>query len=252
MQETFSLQEIFQTLKKRSFFIIATVLIALSISALITFFILEPKYEASTQVLVNQAQSGNEEVTSSNIQSSRELISTYNVILTSPAILEPVVQETNFDGSAADLRSNVTVSAEEESQVVNLTIENNDPQVAVSLANTIAETFEQEISNIMDIDNVSILSEAQISESSSPVSPQPGLNLMVALVVGLILGTGIAIALEFLDKSIRNEQDIEKELDLPILGVIPTMEDGEFKNSSNRNNGLNLRTKNRESERKTS
>lgn len=252
MEETISLQEIFQTLKKRLSLIITLALAALIVGAIITFVVMTPKYEASTQILVNQSQAGDEEVSAAELQSSRELISTYNVILTSPVILEPVVEETGATSSVGELRSNISVEAEEESQVATVTIEDTEPQQAVTLVNTLAQNFEERIPNIMDVDNVSVLSEAQLADSNTPVSPQPLLNLAISLVIGLIVGVGIAFLLDFLDKSIKTEQDIEKELELPILGVVPTMKETEFEKSSNQTNlNKSMRSKNRE-ERKTS
>lgn len=250
MEDTINLKELLGTIKKRISLILSVTLITIILSAFITFFILTPKYEASTQILVNQSQNNNEELSSTDLQSSRELISTYNVIMTSPAILEPVIERSNFNGSIGDLRSKINVEAEEESQVATVTIEDESPQVAVNLVNTLAQTFEEEISNIMDVDNVSILAEAQIEDSNSPVSPQPILNLFVGFIIGALLGFGLAFLLEYLDKSIKNENDIEKELEIPILGVVPEINEKEF--SKNENINSNIRAKSRGVERKTS
>lgn len=253
MEETISLQNIFQILKKRLWIIIATTTGAILLSAIITFFVITPQYEASTQILVNQSQNENEELTSSDLQSSRELISTYNVIITSPVILQTVIQETDFQGSVEDLRSKISVEAEEDSQVVTVTMEDENPQKAVNLVNTLGQTFEGEISNIMNVDNVSILAQADLSDSNSPVSPQPLLNLTIALMIGVVLGLGLILLLEFLDKSIKNEQDIERELDIPILGIVPIMDEREFNSFSKRDNPKsNLRSNTKSGERKTS
>lgn len=252
MEETINIKEVLQILKKRMNFIITIILGALLISAFITFFVITPQYQASTQILVNQSQNENNTVSSSELQSSRDLISTYNVIITSPTILEPVIENTDFEGSVEDLRSKIEVSSEEESQVATVSIKDSNPQLASALTNNLAQTFENEIPNIMDVDNVSVLSEAQLANDGNPVSPQPILILTVASVIGLVIGAGIAFLLEFLDKSIKNEQDIEKELGLPILGVVPTMRENELDKSSNlTSSNKSMRSKNKE-ERKTS
>lgn len=250
MEENISIQELYQILKKRIVFILSITLLAVIISAFVTFFILTPKYEASTQILVNQSQNGNDEVSSSDLQSSRELVSTYNIIMTSPAILEPVIEEANFNGSISDLQAKINVESEEESQVATVTVNDTDPQKAVLLANTLAQTFENEIPKIMDVDNVSVLSKASNEDTSAPVSPQPMLNLGIALITGLIVAVCLAFVLEFLDKSIKNEQDIEKNLKLPILGTVPIMPENEVNKSLN--NKTNSRSNIRDKDRKTS
>ena len=92
--------------------------------------------------------------------------------------------------------------------------------MAASIANTTAEVFKKEIVTIMNVDNVSILAEATVGENQAPIKPQPLLNIAIALVVGLMAGVGLAFLLEYLDNTVKNEQDIEKLLGLPVLGTI--------------------------------
>ena len=76
----------------------------------------------------------------------------------------------------------------------------------------------------MNVNNVSILAEATAFENQSPIKPNPQLNIAIALVIGLMLGVGLAFLLEYLDNTIKSEQDIEKLLELPVLGGISSME----------------------------
>lgn len=249
MEEGINLNDIVKITKKYIKLIIGILLFAISLCAIITFFVMTPQYEGSTQILVNQAESGNEENSTTDVESSRDLINTYNVIITSPAILEPVKENSNFEGSIGELRSKVEVSSEEDSQVATITVNDPNPQMAVNLANILAQTFEQEISNIMEVDNVSILSEAQLADSETPVSPQPTMNFVISIIIGLMIGIGIALLIEFLDKTIKSESDIEKELKLPILGTVPVMSEEEFKQKPN---GKNSRIRSQVREKETS
>ena len=86
------------------------------------------------------------------------------------------------------------------------------------------ETFQKDIVKIMNVDNVSILAKAEVSDQASPIKPQPLMNIAIALVVGLMLGVGIAFLLEYLDHTIKTEQDIERILDMPVIGVIGQIE----------------------------
>ena len=75
----------------------------------------------------------------------------------------------------------------------------------------------------MRIDNIHILAPAELPENPAPIKPQPILNMAIALVVGLMAGVGLAFLLEYLDNTIKNEQDIENVLGLPVLGAITTI-----------------------------
>ncbi|MBB6449881.1 capsular polysaccharide biosynthesis protein [Geomicrobium halophilum] len=235
MEETISLKEILETLKKRWLMIVLITVGAVGISAIVSFFVMTPQYEASTQLLVNQGQEQQQEnFDVGDIDTNVELINTYSVIITSPAILDLVIEETGLERSYSQLEEQVDVNPEGESQVVSVSVTDPDPQTAITLADTTAAVFQEEVETIMNIDNVSILSSANSGEEMTPVSPQPVLNMAIAFVVGLMVSLGLAFLLEFLDNTIRNEQDIEKELGLAVLGVIPKMDEADVKSEGPR------------------
>ncbi|RYI28788.1 capsular biosynthesis protein [Bacillus infantis] len=225
MEETISLKELFQTLKKRMWLIAIITLIAMAVSGTISYFVLTPIYSASTQLLVNQAKSEQPAYNPGEIQTNLQLINTYNVIIKSPRILDIVREKLDLDISTDQLNSKITVGSQTDSQVVAITVQDPDPNMAADIANTTATVFEDEVKKIMSVDNVSILAQAEVKENPAPVKPQPLLNIAIAMVVGLMAGVGISFLLEYLDNTIKNEQDIERNLDLPVLGSIMKMED---------------------------
>ncbi|MCI4620632.1 capsular biosynthesis protein [Priestia megaterium] len=225
MGETISIKELFQTLKKRIWLIALITIIAAIISAVISFFVLTPVYESKTQILVNQAKSDQQLYNATEVQTNIQLINTYNVIIKSPAILDKVKSELNLDRTVEDLNSQITVSSAKDSQVVEITVQDPSSQVAAQIANKTAEVFQTQISKIMKIDNVSVLSKAEVKGTVAPIKPQPLLNIAIAIVIGLMVGVGLAFLLEFLDNTLKTEQDIEKLLELPVMGVITTIKD---------------------------
>ncbi|MGM0897037.1 MAG: YveK family protein [Bacillota bacterium] len=220
MEETISLQDLFKTLKKNLGIIALTTILAVTIAGVVSFLFLTPIYENSTQILVNQEQTEAAQLTNQNIQTDLQLINTYSVIIKSPAILDQVIEQMNLDMSAEALTQKITVNTAENSQVVNVLVRDEDPAQAVEIANTTAQIFENDIQELMNVDNVSILSAAVLKDNPSPVEPNPILNMAIAAVVGLMLGVGIAFLREYLDTSMKTEQDIEDILGVPLLGVI--------------------------------
>ncbi|ANU22476.1 YveK family protein [Planococcus donghaensis] len=220
MEETISLQDLFKTLKKRAGLIALMTILAITIAGVVSFLVLTPMYQTSTQILVNQEQSEAAQLTNQNIQTDLQLINTYSVIIKSPAILDEVSSQLDLDMSVEQLNSKITVATAQNSQVVDITVQDENPALAVDIANTTAKVFEGEIQELMNVDNVSILSPAVLKENPSPVAPNPMLNMAIAAVIGMMLGVGIAFLLEYLDTSIKDQQDIEEILDIPLLGVI--------------------------------
>ncbi|MCA0987060.1 YveK family protein [Guptibacillus algicola] len=227
MEETFSLKEIFEVLKKRLSLILLITLVATATSGIVSYFLLTPIYQASTQILVNQKESSENGFDYNQVKTNVELINTYSVIIKSPTILDEVTDKVDLNISTSDLNEKITVSNEQNSQVVSIEVKDADPAVAVKIANTTAKVFENKISNIMNVDNVSVLSEANFEGTPNPVDPKPILNMVIALVVGLMVGVGLAFLLDYLDNTIKDENDIEKLLGLPVLGTIAIIEDKE-------------------------
>ena len=224
MEETISLKELFDILKKRFNLIAVITLAAVALAGVISFFFLTPIYQSSTQILVNKANEDQMGYTAADVQTNLQLINTYNVIIKSPAILEIVIEELDLDMTTGQLNEKITVQSEKDSQVINLSVQDEDPYQAATIANKTAEIFQQEIVNIMSVDNVSILAMAEVTENQGPVKPKPLLNIAIALVVGLMVGVGAAFLLEYFDNTIKTEQDVEKILELPVLGVISKMD----------------------------
>ena len=85
----------------------------------------------------------------------------------------------------------------------------------------------------MNVDNVNILSPASIGPDPSPVSPNLTLNVAISIVLGLMVGVGLAFLFEYLDQTIKSEQDVEQILGLPVMGSIMTIDTKELANQSN-------------------
>lgn len=220
-EETISLRELFNVLKKRFALIIVVTLLATIVSGVVSYTVLKPVYKASSQILVSQAAAGNiASLAGISIDADAKFIETYNVILKSPYILDQVIKELDLNTTAQGLNGSVSVAQEGKSQVVSISVENHDPAEAVIIANEIAQVFQREISDLMKVDNIKILSPAELPENPVPIKPQPMLNMAIAFVVGLMASVGIAFLLEYLDNTIKSEQDIEKLLDLPVLGAV--------------------------------
>lgn len=231
MEETISLQDLFKTLKKRITLIILLTIIAVTVSGLISFLLLTPIYQSSTQILVNQEKADVTAFNSQDIQTNLQLINTYNVIIKSPAILSKVIEQLDLNTTPTALNSQITVNNEQDSQVVSISVQDPNPGVAVDIANTTANVFQTEIVKLMKVDNVSILTPAILAENPAPVKPDPILNMAIAAVIGLMLGVGVAFLLEYLDTTVKNEQDVEELLNLPILGLISPISDKDIMDS---------------------
>ncbi|MDW4326960.1 MULTISPECIES: Wzz/FepE/Etk N-terminal domain-containing protein [Staphylococcus] len=217
MESTLDLSKIFGILRKNLKLLIILPIICLLISVLITFLFLDDKYQASTQVLVNQKESDSQ-MMAQEVQSNIQLVNTYSEIVKSPRILDEVSKELNRQYSSSEITSMLTVTNQADSQVLNISVDSKSGSDSEKIANKIAKVFSNEVPDIMSVDNVSILSKAE--GTATKVAPKPLVNLVIGLIVGLILALLVIFIKEMIDKRIKTEEDVENELDIPVLGSI--------------------------------
>ena len=229
-----TIQSLVKVILKRWPLILMLTILSIVVALLISYFIQTPIYEAETQILVNQKSYENQQlVGAQNVDTDLRLINTYNVIIKSPVILAKVIEVLVLDTTPEELMRQIEVSSADNSQVVNIRVQDENSERAVKIANTIAEIFKEEIPVLMHVDNINILFVAQNSEHPVPVKPNKLLNLIIAAITGFSLAMVLAYFLETIDRTIKTEQDIEV-LSLPVIGVVSNIEMPTRKKSRNR------------------
>lgn len=226
MEEEISLSELFATLKKRLSMIVSLGLIGLIVAAGFTFFIATPQYNAITQILVNRTTESAEGMQLTDINTNVQMINTYKDIIKGPVILNEVQENLGTSLTTTELSEKIEITTQENSQVFSLTVTDESPYEAAEIANAVANIFQSEIGNIMNVENVTIISEAV--PSTTQISPNNVLNLIIGLLFGLILGVGIAFLLEFMDKTVRDERFITETLGWSVLGSVSEMSSDEL------------------------
>ncbi|RDU36044.1 capsular biosynthesis protein [Neobacillus piezotolerans] len=226
MVERLSLREAAGVLRRRLWLVIALSLSTALVAGILSFFVLEPQYEYSSQFLVNQKSPRG--VTGDDIRTNVELINTYKGIIHSPIILDGVIKELKLKMPAEKLREKINILSEESSQLVTVKVADPDPERAAAIANWTVRIFQMKIPQLMNVDNVKIISEARVEADSQPVFPNKGLNITIGIIIGTIAGAGIAYALEYLDSAVKTERDISEKLHVPVLGVISHIKDQDF------------------------
>ena len=218
-ENTIEFTRILQIIKKNLWLLILLPIIFLLLSVVLTFFVLKPQYQASTQVLVNQKKEA-KNVAVQEVQGNIQLVNTYAEILKSPRILDKVSKDYN-KYSSEELNKMVNVKTQANSQILNINVTDYNKKKSEDIANKVANVFKDDMPHIMNVDNVSILSTA--NGTAEKVSPKTSVNLIIGLFVGLVLAIFIIALKEMLDKRIKSEEDVERELNVPVLGSIPKL-----------------------------
>ncbi|RIO51680.1 Wzz/FepE/Etk N-terminal domain-containing protein [Staphylococcus pasteuri] len=218
MEGKVDLSRIFKVLRKNIKKLITIPVIFMILSAIFTSLFVTPKYAASTQILVNQKQIENNVVNPNNVQNSLQSVNTYAEIIKSPRILERVSKELDYKYDVKELSSFVKVTNQSNSQIINVSIVTENAKVSAKIANKVAKVFAKEVPDIMDVDNVSVLSKA--SDTENKVAPNITNNMLLTGLAALGLTLLIIYLKHILDRRIKTEQDVLDELQLPVLSVI--------------------------------
>lgn len=235
MSVELDLKDYIRILRKRIWLIAAFVAVVSVVTYLGSSLWLTPIYQASTKLIVNKS---NESVNVGQLDLNTvnlniRLIDTYKEIIKTSAIMDKVVAEHPELGLTSDqLTSQIKVSSVNNTQVMTLAIENPSYRKAAEIVNAISIVFIKEIPSHMKVDNVSLLAPADPDKTASPIKPQPVLNAAIAFIVSLMLAVGVVFLIEYLDDTLRTEQDVEQYLGLPTIAMIPKVKDEEQRGAS--------------------
>ncbi|TLG80936.1 YveK family protein [Vagococcus zengguangii] len=230
MEETISLQEIFRILKKRLALILSVFFVMLGMTSIVTFFMMDRQYSSSVQLIAKLPTVEGQNSNINDVNFNLQMINTYKDFINSNVVLEEVQtvleDEINYTGDIAQIRSMMSVEQNTNSQMFSIKATTDNPELAQLTANTVSEVFQEKSVDLLSIDKVSIMSKAPLN--TNPVSPNTKLNLLIGAVLGLMLGAGLALLLELLDKTVKDQRFIEEAVGMPILGIVPEMTDKEL------------------------
>lgn len=218
MEEEISLVELFDILKKHFKLIIITTLGAAVIAAIYTFFLVTPTYESSTEILVTQTSDETSAVSQQDITTSLSLISTYEDIIRNDVVLDPVIEELGLDATPDDLRESISVQVNEDSQVFSVLAQSENPYEAAEISNTVAAVFQENIYDMMNVDNVTIISAAVPNMDAA--SPNNLLNIVIGVLLGAMIGIGLVFIRELTDNTVKTEEYVEENTGWVSLGHI--------------------------------
>lgn len=219
------LRKIFSMLKKKAVFIAAVALIAAVLAGCITNFFIEPKYTATIKMHVysnsDNRIGANSSISSNEIDASQKLVNTYLVVVTSNTFTEKVADKIGNGITSKQILSMMSCSQIEETLAFQVSVTSTDRDLAVKVANAIADTCPDEIKRILKVGGAEVIDYA--IPPTAPSSPNLQKNIIIGFLFGFIISFIFFFIKDLFDTSIHDEQDLEREFDIPILGTVPRL-----------------------------
>lgn len=218
-EETIDLMELARLLWAHAVQIVAAAVAAALICLLVCVFALTPKYQASINMIVNTRQDNSSTFTSDNFNSAKNLISTYAVIIKGNTVLNEVIDELNLDMTYAELYDMVDVADVDATQIMKITVTDTDAERAGEIAQTIADIVPDVLVEKVEAGSCKAVSDVSINPNK--VFPQTKKYVVLAGLLGAVLVCGVLVLAHLLHDTVVDDEDVQKKLGLPVLGLIP-------------------------------
>jgi len=187
----------------------------------VTYNFIEPTYQASVKVYVNNTNQSNTTMTQSDVNLQRTLVQTYIVTLKSRTTLNEVIKQANLPYDYEELSGMISADAVDSTEVFEVTVVSKDAKEAAEIANTIAEVLPSRISEIIENSSVKILDYAIIN--NEPISPSYVKNVAIGALAGAVVAVALIFLQFVLDNKIHSEEYLIEHYKYPILAVIPDL-----------------------------
>ena len=250
---TIDLGKMFNLLISKIGWIILTMALFGICGYILNWYVAKPKYQADAMIVVNTREDQNVVVTNDQMNSARQLVNTYEVILKSDTVIDQVISGLNNRGLAQNrqfstgaVKDQITVSPVNNTPVMKISAVDEDPEIALAMVDELLTVSPSIIIRTVKAGSVEVVSFPKLNPN--PVSPKKTRNLALFLFGGAFAAAAVIIYREVMDNTIKSDEDIKEKLDLTVLGVIPKIRESDLVPKSSRKSSRNGKTKGDENE----
>lgn len=226
--EDLDLKELFKMFWNKKIRIIFIIALFIAIGVVYSKYFVTPMFSSSTTLILASTNSNstisNNSITTTDLSINSKLVSTYSELVKSKSVLRQVIYNLNIDIDEEVLRKNVKVNAENNTEIIRITVTNENKVYATKIANEIAKVFMEKVKGIYNIDNVQVVDKAEISDVPSNVNLQR--DILIFAVIGLVISVCYVLIANMLDTTIKTVEEIEDVYHVPVLASIPVYEEG--------------------------
>ena len=221
IKEIINLKRLNSILRKNILTIIILILIFAIGGCIYSFNFVVPEYKSTSTVLLvsNETNKKNASVTQSDVTLNKSLLTTYGNIITSKNVLSKVKENLQLNITVEELSKNISIKEIEDTQLIKINVIDRDASQAQRICREINNVFINEIKNIYNIENVTVVDEASLEEK--PYNINHIKDIIIALTIGIAVSGFFVFITYALDTTVKIEQDIEDYVELKVIGTVP-------------------------------
>ncbi len=223
----FTLKEIFEIFMKRIVFITVCTIGGLCVSFLYSKYIIKPTYIASVQMYVNS----NDSTSSADLNElnyAQKVVTTYISFLQTKKFYEQVIEESNLRLSKEQLKNMTNIESINNTEIFEISVSSMNPNHSFLLVKSMEKIAPELIKSIKDTAQISIVDPPALP--TSPSSPNIFKNTLIGGMITFIIAMLISLLGEVMDVNVKNQDDLLRKYQVPILGVIPNYKNNKKKN----------------------
>ncbi|MGD9961719.1 polysaccharide biosynthesis tyrosine autokinase [Nocardioides sp.] len=217
------LRDYLRILRRRWLLIVASLVVTVGVAGLVTLRS-TPQYQSTSQIFVSTNSSTSSDAYQGSLFSTQRVAS-YADLVTGKELAQRVIDAEGLELTASELAAKVTASAVPETVLLDISVVDPDPDTAQRLARSYSAELASLVAELETAPGQAnpALKATIVDSANLPtgaISPQPLRNLGLALVVGLLLGFGIAVLREILDTTVKTAEDVTAAAGAAIMAGI--------------------------------
>ena len=218
--EDIDIKRILEIILSKKLLIVLILLFSILFGYAYSYYYKKPEYKSSvTILLVADENKTNKELTQTDLNINNGLISTYSSIAKSTNVVQKTIENLELNMSASSLQKKIDAKQIDSTQFLKISVTNANPELAKNIANELAQVFTQQIKEIYNLQNISIVDEAEVE--STPCNVNHMKDIIMFAFAGLFLAMVSVVAIFMFDDTIKSEEDIEKNVKLKAIGTLP-------------------------------
>ena len=218
-EDIIRIEELIKILKKRWKMIVSITIISTIFSVFMSFYIISPKYEASTKVFIGKENSKDAKYSDNDVNMYQKLLKTYVEVISTNNLVEKAIDKEGLDITSEEVLKGLTVAPRADTQILEIKYISEDRILAKDVVDSITDEFIESSTELIPNGDVKIIDKVKIPER--PVSPNKKMNIAIAFLLGLMISVGLSFLLDAMNNTLKTKEELERILGLPVIGTIP-------------------------------